>query len=124
MMTFLGMKSPAPNIPIIELETPTGDVVDLYNDYQLRSVELRGDELSFRFVSVSAGAPTGVQFSGVRDLRVAQPAGWVPQEADQIEHFLIRPAGPWRCVVFKAGGFHYEFDCAVMTLAGSTIEDT
>ena len=49
MMTFHGVKSPALDIPLIELETPQGDLVDLYNDYHLQSVVLRGDQLTFGF---------------------------------------------------------------------------
>ena len=66
MMTFHGVKSPALDIPLIELETPQGDLVDLYNDYHLQSVVLRGDQLTFGFASVTAGTPTDVRFSGVR----------------------------------------------------------
>ena len=51
MMTFHGVKSPALDIPLIELETPQGDLVDLYNDYHLQSVVLRGDQLTFGFAS-------------------------------------------------------------------------
>ena len=81
MMTFHGVKSPALDIPLIELETPQGDLVDLYNDYHLQSVVLRGDQLTFGFASVTAGTPTDVRFSGVRDLHVLQAKDWVPREA-------------------------------------------
>lgn len=119
MMTFHGVKSPALDIPLIELETPQGYLVDLYNDYHLQSVVLRGDQLTFGFASVTAGTPTDVRFSGVRDLHVLQAKDWVPREADQIDHLLIRPSGQRRRVTFKAGGLRYEFDCSMMTLVRS-----
>ena len=119
MMTFHGVKTPALDIPLIELETPQGDLVDLYNDYHLESVVLRGDDLTFGFVSVSAGTPTEVRFSKVRELRVMQPKDWVPSEADQIDHLLVRPSGQRRRVTFKAGGLQYEFDCSMLTLVRS-----
>ncbi len=116
MMTFHGVKSPALDIPLIELETPQGDRVDLYNDYQLQSVVLLGDEMTFGFLSVAAGTPTGVRFSGVRDLHIVQPKDWAPPEADQIDHLHIRPSGQWRQITFKAGGLEYDFDCSTMAL--------
>lgn len=114
VMRFEGVRAPALDAPLIELETPEGELVDLYNECLLESVALRGDVLVFAFVSVAEGTPIVLRFERVRDLRVLQPQDWVPQEASQIDHLLIRSEGPWRGVVFKAGGLEYEFDCAAL----------
>ncbi len=119
VMRFQGLKAPPLDVPVIELESPGGQLIDLYNEYDLDSVALSGDLLVFLFVSVADGASVAVQFQGVRDLRVIQPEGWIPEEARQIDHLLVRTDGPWPGVVFKAGGLHYEFDCTVMVLARS-----
>lgn len=116
MMRFQGLKAPALNTPLIELETSVGAMVDLYNECNLESVVLRGDELAFGFSTDTDNAPIVVRFEGVRHLRVAQPEGWVPQEATQIDHLLLRPGGPWPGVMFKAGGLEYEFDCTTLVL--------
>lgn len=118
-MQFQGLKAPPLDVPLIELESPGGKLIDLYNEYDLDSVALSGDVLVFTFVSVADAASIAVQFQGIRDLRVVQPEGWVPEEARQIDHLLVRPDGPWPGVVFKAGGLDYEFNCTVMVLASS-----
>lgn len=119
MIQFKGVKAPPLNVPLIELETATGRLVDLYNECQLEAVVLRGGELTFSFVSDAEGTPIVLRFDGVQRLSVVQPEGWVPQEASQIEHLLIRSQGPWRELVLKAGGLEYEFDCATVILGNS-----
>lgn len=119
MIRFEGLRAPALDESLIDFESSDGKLVDLYNEHDLESVELSGDALTFRFVSVADAAPTHVRFQGVRNLRVEQSDDWVPEEAGQIDHLLIRSDGPWPGVVFRAGGYDYEFDCTVMVLGGA-----
>ncbi len=114
---FSGMKDLQRDVPLIELETSDGRVVDLYNDFWLRSGVIRGDELAFEFVAADPTMTVLVRFIGVRGLHVLQPHDWAEGEAEQIEDLLIRRSGPWPGVVFKAGGLHYEFDCTQLLLA-------
>ncbi len=114
-MKFSGLKAPQMDVPLIELETTGGQVVDLYNDCSLRSTVIRADELAFEFVSTGPTV-TVVRFVEVRQLRVVQPVDWAQGEASQIEHLLVRTRGPWRRIVFKAGGLEYEFDCGELRL--------
>jgi hypothetical protein len=117
VIQFRGMQVPGFNLPLIELETVDGEVIDLYNDCHLVSVGWSADALAFVFTAVADGRSVSVTFEGVRHLSVVQPDDWVAQESTQIDHLLIRPDGPWRRVVFKAGGLEYEFDCAAIELA-------
>jgi len=119
VIEFKGVKVPVLNVPLIEFETSAGKLVDLYNECQLEAVVLRGEEMDFTFVSITTDTPIVVRFERVRNLRIVQPEGWMPQEASQIDHLLIRPEGPWRGVVFKAGGLEYEFDCTALALTSS-----
>ena len=114
-MNFVGLKTPAMDVPLIELETTAGEVLDLYNENSLRAAVLDADGLAFEFVSDKARL-TVVRFRAIRNLRVEQPWDWAPEESSQIEHLLIRKIGPWPRVVFKAGGLDYEFDCGEMCL--------
>lgn len=103
------------DVPLIELETTAGEVLDLYNQNSLRATVLDADGLAFEFVS-SDSRVTVVRFRAIRNLRVEQPSDWAPEESSQIEHLLIRKIGPWPRVVFKAGGLDYEFDCTEICL--------
>ncbi len=115
-MNFVGLKPLELNVPLIELETSAGEVVDLYNENWLRSAIINADGLTFEFTSSQGdGRGTLVRFAGLRNLRVEQPPDWVPEESSQIDHLLI--PGPWPRVVFKAGGLEYEFDCAELSLS-------
>lgn len=118
-MDFIGIRQPRLDAPNIEVETEHGQIIDLYNDSRLRSVVRCGDELVFDFVAAEGfGAfNTVMRFLGVRDLRVEQPVDWHPNEADQIEDYLIRREGPWRRITFKAGGLEYEFDAVELRVA-------
>lgn len=118
-MKFTGITEPPFNVPVIGLETPHGKVVDLYNESELRSVVRQRDELIFMFDPADGfgSSSTALRFTGVRDLRVTQPDDWDPREADQIEHLIIRPPGPWQRVVFRAGGLEYEFNSAELQVA-------
>lgn len=111
---FSGIRQPRLGAPNIEVETEGGQIVDLYNESNLRSVVRHGDELAFEFDAAEGyGTFNAVlRFLGVRDLRVVQPEDWHPEEANQIEDYLIREKGPWRRVTFKAGGLEYEFNAA------------
>lgn len=112
-MKFSGMRDPQTDLPLIEIETTDGRVVDLYNEHYLRCVVRRGDELAFEFDSWPDRAlRAALRFQGVRDLRISQPEDWHPGEAEQIEHLLVRRKGPWPRIVFKAGGLDYEFNSA------------
>lgn len=114
-MEFIGLKPLAFNAPSIEIETPAGEIIDLYNESTLRRVVLDGWGLRFAFTSdLDDARHFVVGFRDIRDLRVMQPSDWAPEEAEQIEDLLLRPEGPWQRVVFKAGGFEYEFDCAAV----------
>lgn len=115
-MDFVGLKPPDMDVPLIELEMSDGQVVDLYNENSLRAVVLDERGLTFEFVS-DQSRRVDVRFSAIRNLRVEQPPDWAPEESAQIEHLLIRKAGPWPRVVFKAGGLDYEFDCCELCLA-------
>jgi len=107
------MRDPQTNVPLIEIETTDGRLVDLYNENYLRCVVRRGDDLTFEFDSwPDRTVRTSLQFRGARDLRTSQPDDWHPGEAEQIEHLLVRGKGPWRRIVFKAGGLEYEFNSA------------
>lgn len=118
-MWFKGMRQPEMDDPFIEIETPEGQIVDLYNESDLQSVTRSGDELVFEFRAAEGfGALNAVlRFLGVRDLRVVQPEDWHPMEANQIVDLMIRRAGPWRRVIFKAGGLEYEFNAAELRVA-------
>lgn len=116
-MELRGLSAPLLNVPLIELRALDGEVIDLYNESYLESVELSGDALAFSFRSIPPGRVFAVTFEGVTDLLVVEPEDWVEEEGHQIDHLLVRPDGPWRSVVFKAGGREYEFDCAAMVLA-------
>ena len=109
---FSGMRDPQMNVPLIEVETLDGQLVDLYNENYLRCVVRRGDELVFEFDSTDRSMSTVLRFLGVRDLCVVQPEDWHPMEADQIHDYMVRTPGPWRRIVFKAGGLEYEFNAA------------
>ena len=112
---FVGLKPPEMDVPLIELETDAGQILDLYNEHSLRAVVLDERGLTFEFVS-GQSRRVDLRFSAIRNLRVEQPADWAPEEATQIEHLLIRNEGPWPRVVFKAGGVEYEFDCSELCL--------
>jgi hypothetical protein len=114
-MRFVGLKPPEMDVPLIELETTVGEVVDLYNDNSLRAVILDMEGLAFDFIS-DESREIVVRFRDIRNLKVEQPSDWAPEESSQIEHLLIRNVGPWPRVVFKAGGFDYEFDCGEICL--------
>ena len=114
-MEYVGVKPPELNVPLIELETSDGEVVDLYNESSLRAVVLDERGLTFTFLWRESREVV-VGFGGIRNLRVEQPLDWAPEEASQIEHLLIRPEGPWPRVAFKAGGFDFEFDCGQICL--------
>ena len=114
-MDYVGVKPPQLNVPLIELETNDGKIVDLYNDASLRVVVLDERGLAFEFTS-NRSSTIVVRFCAIRNLRVEQPPDWAPQESTQIEHLLIREEGPWPRVVFKAGGLDYEFDCGALCL--------
>jgi hypothetical protein len=116
---YVGVKPPEPNVPLIELETSDGEIVDLYNESTLRRVVLDERGLAFEFISDKFSSIV-VRFCAIRNLRIEQPPDWAPQESAQIEHLLIREEGPWPRVVFKAGGLDYEFDCGALCL---TLED-
>lgn len=111
-MRFSGMRDPKMDQPLIEVETLDGEVVDLYNENYLRAVVRRGDELVYEFDAADGSTATVLRFLEVRDLSVVQPEDWHPEEARQIEDFMIRKPGPWQRVVFKAGGLAYEFNAA------------
>jgi hypothetical protein len=113
---FVGVKPPKPNVPLIELETSDGKIVDLYNESTLRTVVLDERGLAFEFTSEEPSSIV-VRFCSIRNLRVEQPPDWAPEESTQIEHLLVREEGPWPRVVFKAGGLEYEFDCSTLCLA-------
>ena len=106
------MRDPQRDVPLIEIEATTGQVVDLYNDFHLRSVVRQGDELAFEFNAVNQSLKAVLRFLEVRDLCVVQPEDWHPEEADQIEGYMVRKPGPWKHIVFKAGGLEYEFNAA------------
>lgn len=113
-MKFFGMREPRLNSPLIEVETIDERIVDLYNESNLVSVTRRGDELVFAFEAADGyGSLDAVlRFVEVRDLQVEQPEDWHPLESYQIEDLMIRKEGPWRRIVFKAGGLEYEFNAA------------
>jgi hypothetical protein len=104
------------DVPLIELETTDGEVVDLYNENSLRATVLDADGLAFEFTSDESRV-TVVRFRAIRNLRVEQPSDWASEESSQIEYLLIRRIGPWPRIVFKAGGLDYEFDCEEISLA-------
>jgi hypothetical protein len=114
-MDYVGVKPPELNVPLIELETSGGVVVDLYNESSLRAVVLDERGLTFKFLWRKSRELV-VGFSAIRNLRVEQPSDWAPEESAQIEHLLIRPEGPWPEVVFKAGGLDFEFDCGQLSV--------
>ncbi len=112
---YHGVKPPDLDTPLIEFETDNG-LVDLYNDYSLRAATFDAEGLAFDFAGANS-ASVRLQFREVKRLRVEQPADWMPREADQIDHLLIRAEGPWPRFEFKAGGLRYEFDAEVVALA-------
>jgi hypothetical protein len=118
---FVGLRPPAMDVPVIELEPHSGRFVDLYNDCDLRAVVFISDRLAFEFLPnksrlAEESRSIVVLFRGIQNLRVEQPHDWAPEESSQIDHLLIRRPGPWPRVVFKAGGLEFEFDCAEMLL--------
>jgi hypothetical protein len=112
---YVGVKPPELNVPLIELQTRDGEIVDLYNESSLRAVVLDEHGLAFKFLWRES-RDLVVGFSPIRNLRVEQPSDWTPEESVQIEHLLIRPEGPWPRVAFKAGGLDFEFDCDQLRL--------
>lgn len=111
---FTGMSDPVMDDTFIEIETTEGQIVDLYNDSRLRSVRRHGDELVFEFEAAEGygSFDAALRFIGVRDLGVVQPEDWHPREANQIVDLMVRRPGPWKRIVFKAGGLEYEFNAA------------
>lgn len=108
---FSGLEEPRLDSPEVEIMTIDGQLIDLYNDNFLHSVVRLGDNLAFEFESwPDRSIKTALWFLGVRDLTVTQPEDWHTGEAEQIEDFMIRGEGPWRQVVFKAGGLEYQFN--------------
>lgn len=114
-MTYLGIRPPALNVPLIELETTGGRLLDLYNQASLERVTLNPSQLVFDFGTTDS-REVSVIFSGVRNLRVEQPEDWMPDESKQIDHLLIRPEGPWPNIMFLAGGLTFEFSAASLEL--------
>lgn len=110
------MRAPELDVPVVEIESLDGEIVDLYNEFDLVSATLSGDVLSFHFVEVIKKTPICVEFQGVRMLSVIQGNDWVTEEGLQIEHLLVRSSGPYQRFMFKAGGFEYEFNCSAMRL--------
>jgi hypothetical protein len=110
-ISFVGIVPPRVDEPLIELEALDGTVLDLYNEGWLRSVRIDKGELIFAF-DMSDDAGVSVRFGSVRNLRVSQPPDWAPEEADQMDHLLIRHEGASPRVRFVAGGLSYEFDSA------------
>lgn len=108
-MKFFGLREPQLDVPVIEVETDDGVVVDLYNENDLRTVVLRGDDLAFEFKATNGQAVTVLEFRGIRGLSTVQPQDWHPGEANQFEHLLVRRTGHSPRIMFKAGGFEYEF---------------
>lgn len=121
-MRYAGTRPPELDVPLIELETPDGRIVDLYNECSLRAVVFDRMGLAFEFAEFT-GSTIRLLFSEVRGLRVEQPEDWMPQEADQIDHLLIRREGPFPQVVFKAGGLVYEFDADELSLVETPRSD-
>jgi hypothetical protein len=117
-MQYVGVVPPATNVPLIELQTLDGKVIDLYNESRLRGALLDDEGLTFEFASSTYGRVL-VRFRAIRNLRLTQPPDWVIEESEQIEHLLFRDEGPWPRVAVKAGGFDYEFDCDVLELSVS-----
>ena len=115
-MDFLGLQPPELDVPLVELETLDGEIVDLHNGCDLRRVVLDARGLTFEFTRIDFGCVT-VLFRDIRILRVEQPPDWAPEESDLFEDLLIRVEGPWPRVVVKAGGLEYEFDCGAVCLA-------
>jgi hypothetical protein len=121
MVHFVGLKTPAMDVPLIELEPRSGKLVDLYNDCDLHAVTFSASGLAFDFLPNKSrmaheSRSIAVLFRNIQNLRVEQPRDWAPEESSQIDHLLIRQPGPWPQVVFKAGGLEFEFDCAEMVL--------
>lgn len=92
-VNFVGLKPLEVDVPLIELETSTGEVLDLYNDHSLRATVLDADGLAFEFVSSRSGVSV-VRFHAIRNLRVEQPADWAPEESSQIGTFSFGRAVP------------------------------
>jgi hypothetical protein len=120
-MDFIGLKVLPTNVPLVELETPSGDIVDLYNQFDLVAVTLDMGGLEFKFrtaeyFGVSKSSVVVLKFREIRNLRVEQPSDWAPEESSQIEFLHIRPQGQSPRVVFRAGGLGFEFDCAAVLL--------
>lgn len=113
---YQGLTPPDLDTPLIEFETDDGCVVDHYNEWSLRSATFDADGLVFEFAGPDRGS-LQLRFGGVQRLQVEQPPDWVPQQADQIDHLLIRREGPWPRFEFNAGGLRYEFDATVVALA-------
>jgi hypothetical protein len=73
-----GRVKPSLNMPLIELEALSGEIVDLYNDHELLGVVLAVDVLICVFTSVSKDRQTVIRLSGVRNYCVRQPENWEP----------------------------------------------
>lgn len=101
MIKYEGLRPPEIDVPVIDLESVEGTMVDLYNDHTLTSVSLMDDVLLFSFRSVIKTESSAVTFKEVRDLRVVQPEGWVVDEADQIDHLLVRSDGHGSVIASK-----------------------
>jgi hypothetical protein len=112
---YVGVKPPPLDVPLVELETEAGRVIDLYNECRLRSVRIESDEWTFAFLSRTSEV-IEVRFSGVRRMLLEQPLDFDPREAAQIEHLQVRPEGDWRRFRFLAGGLVYEFDAQELAL--------
>jgi hypothetical protein len=114
-MEYHGLQPIKLNDPSIELETPDGRWIDLYNDAALRAIAFDASGLTFEFEHGEYSTVL-VRFLEVRNLTVRQPPDWVRDEFPDIDHLLVRPPGPYELVVFKAGGLEYEFDCVAIAL--------
>lgn len=114
-ISFVGIVAPPLNTPLIDFEMPDGSSLDLYNDAWLRSAVIEQGTLTFVFEATD-GSDVVVRFGAVRNLRATQPEDWVPEEADQIDHLLVRPDGQRPQVHFIAGGITYEFDASALSI--------
>jgi hypothetical protein len=118
-MEYVGLKPLRPDEPLIEVESSSGRVYDLYNDWALGAVRLH-QSVSFDFQQSEGQGRVRLTFEGLRNLSVTQPNDWDVQEAGQIDHLLVRSPGSWRGVEFNAGGRRYEFDADRLELLEGT----
>jgi hypothetical protein len=121
-ISFDGIVPPAMDTPLIELEAVDGSQLDFYNEGWLQSVTIENGGLIFSF-RMSDDARVSLRFGSIRNLKVIQPLDWVPQEADQIEHLLIRQEGQSPRIVFLAGGLRYEFDATEVSVERERASD-